>query len=151
MYSLRNIIALIGGLLLLFQCVAGATVPPLRPLTCDEVSAVGFPLKNDCVAALAQIRRGEPEACTLQISYEFDYPPFGSCTIQTYSSGGAAHCLNGDRIHRGVNAILNHCTVNPQGTLEEYTGGQYQWKNSAEVEGIKGEGVRVVETRNKVQ
>ncbi|KAF8449921.1 hypothetical protein BGX38DRAFT_1142343 [Terfezia claveryi] len=156
MYSLKDIIAFIGGLLLLSQCVAGAAVPkhgaavPKHgPLTCADVTADGFPLREDCEAALDQVEPGEPKVCTLQFQTEYDFVTVGTCTIHTFSTRGMAHCLNRDEIRNGVEAILKYCSVNPQGSYKEYTGGRYEWMKSADINGTHSEGVKLVEAPTK--
>ncbi|RPB27460.1 hypothetical protein L211DRAFT_834321 [Terfezia boudieri ATCC MYA-4762] len=140
MYSLKNIIALMGGLLFLSQCVSGAAVYPRAygTLTCAEVSAFGFPLKKDCEAALAKVPPGNPEVCTQQFQPEMDYITVESCTIHTYSDRGMAHCLNRDMIRKGGKKILTSCTFETQCCPSEvYTGGQYEWFTQGKKEGFK--------------
>jgi len=127
--------------------VAGAAVPTIPPptygtLTCADVSAFGFPLKKDCEEALKKVPPGKPEVCTLQFQTEYDYVTVGTCTIHTYSSGGRAHCLDRDLIRKGVKEILGQCSKTHD--YEAYTGGEYQWLTSADIEGTKGEGVRLI-------
>ncbi|KAF8428221.1 hypothetical protein EV426DRAFT_571549 [Tirmania nivea] len=138
MYSLKSVVALISGLLIMSQIVAGAAVPPTYgALTCTEVSAIGFPLKKDCEAALAQITPGEPEVCTLQFQTVYDYEPVGTCVIQTYSTqNGRAHCLNGDWIIKGIKKILARCTSEQDYGSSEYTGGEYEW-SAKDDEGVR--------------
>ncbi|KAF8428220.1 hypothetical protein EV426DRAFT_333106 [Tirmania nivea] len=132
MYNLRNVVAL---LLLLSQSTA-AVPPEYGTLTCTDVSAFGLPIREDCIAALATVKPGEPKVCTEQIQPEYNCATVGTCVIQTYSiERGRAHCLNGDMIINGINKILEGCY-----TPDGYTGGVYEW--SAEDD----EGVRLIRT-----
>ncbi|RPB26737.1 hypothetical protein L211DRAFT_866219 [Terfezia boudieri ATCC MYA-4762] len=136
MYGLKNVVALMGGLLLLFQSVAGAAVhvrqdDTVGPLICVRISPLGFPLINDCVAALANVAPIKPEFCTLQFQTEANYKTVGTCAIQTYSyRNGNAGCLDGNLIIKGGKEILRGCTY------KEYTGGQYKW-SANDNEGVR--------------
>ncbi|KAF8430380.1 hypothetical protein EV426DRAFT_570534 [Tirmania nivea] len=137
MYGLKNAVALLSGLLLLFQSVAGAAIlahlqDQIIPRFCTPISPSGFPLKDDCAAALAKIAPIKPRICTEQFQTEFDLVTVGTCRIRTFSyTSGKAHCLDGGLIITAGNAILAGCT------FENYTGGQYEWL-------LNSDGVRFV-------
>jgi len=124
--------------------VAGAAVQVRQinqtgTLTCTHISTIGFPLKDDCTAALAKVKPINPPSCTEIFQPQYDYVTVGTCTIHTYSTTrGMAHCLDGNLIIKGGKEILANCTsiIGDQ----EYTGGQYEWSTDGE----NGEGVRFV-------
>jgi len=121
--------------------VAGAAIQgrqvPTGTLTCTPISPLGFPLKADCVAALAKVKPVKPEICLTVFKTESDYVTVGTCTVHTYSYHGKAHCLDGKLIIKGGKEILKRCT------FENYTGGQYEWETATE----GGEGVKLIRSK----
>ncbi|RPB27466.1 hypothetical protein L211DRAFT_834327 [Terfezia boudieri ATCC MYA-4762] len=144
MHGLKNVFALMGGLLSLSQSVSGAALQVRQTngtatLSCTQISIIGFPLKDDCAAALAQVKPIKPKFCIEVFRPELDYITVGTCTIHTYSTTrGMAHCLDGNLIIKGGKEILANCAsiIGEQ----EYTGGHYEWSTVGE----NGEGVRFI-------
>ncbi|KAF8449920.1 hypothetical protein BGX38DRAFT_1269721 [Terfezia claveryi] len=143
MHGLKNVVALMGALLLSQSVVQAAVyirqANETGNLTCTNFSTIGLPLKDDCAAALAKVAPVNPQTCTKIFQTEYDYVTVRTCKILTYSTTrGMAHCLDGNLIIKGGKEILANCT-----TIigdQEHTGGQYEWSTDGE----NGEGVRFI-------
>ena len=92
------------------------------------------PLWQNCQEAYENIVPGDPQACPSISREQYYYVTIGTCTIQTYSQLGRAHCLNGYDIQNGILEILARCTK------DEGVQGSYTWTK----EGNPREGVMLV-------
>jgi len=133
------LLTLISGLFFSSQALAAAmpqsstpttTFPP-PGLTCPA-TYTNAPLIADCEAALKQITAGPaPQICTDIFTVEKPIKTVGTCTVQTYSSRGKAHCLAGDNIRAGVRVIIDSC----KSTV--FTQGSYTWTQDPNRDGVR--------------
>lgn len=89
---------------------------------CNRYSS---PLIKDCKSALEYLKNALPEGprvCEDVIRPVANIAVVGTCTVQTTSQKGRAHCLDGKDIKGGIQDILNSCKVG-----DMYTGGISTW------------------------